>query len=101
MFRRFTLTIVGAALLPACSQTLPPVEATTTTASPIRHGTVSAADPRAEEAGMDGYLTKPIRREDLLRALAGAAPLPPLPDPLPWTSVTVASPDASVDLPRG
>ncbi|MCB2082844.1 MAG: gamma-glutamyltransferase [Sphingomonadaceae bacterium] len=53
MFRRFTLTIVGAALLPACSQTLPPVEATTTTASPIRHGTVSAADPRAEEAGME------------------------------------------------
>ncbi|MCB2085076.1 MAG: gamma-glutamyltransferase [Sphingomonadaceae bacterium] len=53
MFRRFTLTIVGAALLPACSQTLPPVEATTTTAAPIRHGTVSAADPRAEEAGME------------------------------------------------
>lgn len=71
-----------------------PIIAVTANATP-------GAEQACRSAGMDGYLTKPIRREDLLRALAGAGPLPPLPDPLPWTSVTVASPDASVDLPRG
>ena len=39
----------------------------------------SDAEPQSLEAGMDGMLTKPLRREDLERVLSGRAPKHPTP----------------------
>jgi signal transduction histidine kinase/HPt (histidine-containing phosphotransfer) domain-containing protein/ActR/RegA family two-component response regulator len=47
---------------------------------------LTADRDRCLEAGMDGFLTKPIQPDDLARALAGLAVPPSVPPPPPLTS---------------